>query len=84
MSSSLDTVESPFAGSEGETIISRKGEENAPASRSRRAVAAHLRSDDGSSGDKSLGSCRRRRRRRLPPSFSLSLFESIMSPQPSS
>ena len=83
MSSSLDTVESPFAGSEGETIISLKGEENAPASRSRRAVAAHLRSDDGSSGDKSLGSCRRRRRR-LPPSFSLSLFESIMSPQPSS
>ena len=32
-----------------------------------RALAAHLRSDDGSSGDKSLGSCRR-----LLPSLSLS------------
>ena len=63
VSSSLDTAESPFAGSEGETIISRKGEASAPAPR-----PAHLRSDDGSSGDKSLGSCRR-----LLPSLSLSL-----------
>ena len=65
VSSSLDTAESPFAGSEGETIISRKGEASAPAPP--RALAAHLRSDDGSSGDKSLGSCRR-----LLPSLSLS------------
>ena len=65
VSSSLDTTESPFAGSEGETIISRKGEASAPAPP--RALAAHLRSDDGSSGDKSLGSCRR-----LLPSLSLS------------
>ena len=33
VSSSLDTAESPFAGSEGETIISRKGEASAPAPR---------------------------------------------------
>ena len=62
---------------EKQSFRARAERAHLPPARGARAGAAHLRSDDGSSGDKSLGSCRR-----LLPSLSLS--ESIMSPQPSS
>ena len=58
--SSLETVASPFTGEE--TIISRKGERERTCPARRRPqwliLRRRLNCSDGSSGDKSLGSCR--------------------------